>query len=54
MSHNGDWGDSFHNGFSDNEKCTYAIWIRKNGVTAVILLGEVAITVQVSTDLSAK
>ena len=27
MSHNGVWGDSFHKGFSDNEKRTDALWL---------------------------
>ena len=49
-SHNGDWGDSFHKGFSDNEKRTDALWLQKNGIAAVLLLGEVAETVLLSTD----
>ena len=27
MSHNGDWGDSFHKGFSGNDMHTGAIWL---------------------------
>ena len=45
MSHSEYWGDSFHKGFSDNKKRTDALWLHKNGITAVLLLGEAAETV---------
>ena len=35
----------FHKGFSDNKKRTDALWLQKNGITAVLLLGEAAETV---------